>query len=251
MNKGTFLGTGASLGTPVPLCLCNQCQSSSANRLRSSLLYTINGINILFDISPDFRAQSLLHDITHVDIACITHVHYDHIGGFDDIRAFLFKQKRDVEIVAHEDSFLRLEETHGYMLNQKSLPIKKRILSEERGAFSIEFIDIEYFSYSQQGMRVLGYKVGDFAYITDIKEYSEGVFNFLEGVDTLVIGGLTAFRSNGHFTRDDIIKFINRVNPKKAFITHIDHSVDIGEALPERVSYACDGLTFFCNGVKK
>jgi len=249
-----FLGTGASTGIPVIGCPCEVCHSPDPlnKRLRTSALLQINGKNILLDAGPDVRQQLLTHSINRIDGVIITHSHYDHISGLEDLRIFNFLQHGPVDCLLSQDSYQDVQKLFHYHFNplSKSTSAKFRfvILVDETGEAEFQGIRIGYFSYQQGDAKVLGLRINNFAYITDIKNYSEEIFPFLDGVDTLVLSALRDTPSQMHLTMDDAIRFAGKCGAKNCYITHIGHEIDYKKresSLPEGIHLAYDGLKIF------
>lgn len=252
-DSAIFLGTGSSLGVPLIGCSCEVCLSKNPKnkRLRSAMLLEIGGKVIVIDTGPDFRYQALRAELTYLDGVIYTHAHHDHVAGIDDLRVFSFKNKAPLPCLASNETADDLEMRYGFMFKpHKYEPsIGPRLslirLKEPSGDTQFLGIPIHYFSYEQIGMEVTGIKIGTFAYVTDIKKYSDEVFKQLEGVETLVISALRFTSSYMHLTVDEAVDFIQRIGCKRAYLTHISHEIDHEKAnacLPSGIEFAYDGL---------
>jgi phosphoribosyl 1,2-cyclic phosphate phosphodiesterase len=249
----TFLGTGASTGIPVIGCSCAVCASRSAKnkRLRTSGLLQLDGKNFLIDATPDLRQQALLHHITHVDGLVLTHSHFDHIGGLEEMRIFNFMQEGPIDCLLSDSTYSDLQKLFFYHFQDRkanetySAQFQFHVTKKPMGEEALGGLPFRYFRYSQGSMDVLGLRVGDLAYLTDIKVFSSDIFPFLEGVNTLVISALRFTPSIFHLSFDEAIAFAERVGAKESYFVHISHEIDHDNAsqlLPKGISLAYDGL---------
>lgn len=251
-GKFLFLGTGSSMGIPVIGCDCRVCHSlhPQDKRLRSSGLLKLQGKQILIDCSPDFREQALRHRIRHLDGVLFTHAHHDHTSSIDELRIFYLRSGKAMPCLASKSTAADLKIRFDYIFGtEKKSGITPKInLSElpaERGTIDFESIIFKYFTYEQINMPVAGYRVGNFAYVTDIRQYPDTIFDDLSGVDVLIISALRFSPSPMHFTIDEAIDFSRRVGAKKTWLTHIAHEVQhehVNAYLPPSIQAAYDGL---------
>jgi len=248
-----FLGTGGSMGVPILSCRCAVCLSKNPlnKRLRSSGLISVNGKNILIDCGPDFRAQALRADINVVDGMILTHAHYDHIGGLDDLRAYFVFREDSIPCFSSNETAQDIKRRFDYMFKetQSNLVITPKIILHEfesdRGTIDFLGINIKYLSYSQILMPIKGIICGNLAYISDIKNYPDSILDDLKNIETLVISALRFTHSAMHFTVDEAIEFARKVCAKRTFLTHIAHELDHEKAnayLPSNIQMAYDGL---------
>lgn len=249
--KIQFLGTGTSQGVPVIACDCIVCKSSDYKdkRLRSSILIELDGHHIVVDTGPDFRYQMLRDDIQHLEAILMTHSHKDHIAGLDDVRAFNYKQNESISIYANAPTLEALKREFYYAFSSVKYPGVPQLDLEEIRAgqplflFGHEIMPIEVMHYK---MPVLGFRIGNFAYITDAKTVSDESRRLLEGVDVLVVNALQEMPHISHFTLDEALSFIKDVAPKQAYLTHISHRFGTNEyiqsQLPPNVFVAYDQL---------
>lgn len=247
----TFLGTGTSQGVPVIACECHVCQSSDVRdkRLRSSVMIQINGENYVIDSGPDFRQQMLRENVKSLRALIYTHEHKDHVAGMDDVRAFNYKEQRDMEIFCSERVEEALIREFYYVFESVKYPGVpsvhiNRIYNEPFNLpCGFEVLPIEVMHYK---MPVFGFRFGDFTYITDAKTISDEEIEKVKGTKILVINALRRTEHVSHFNLDEALDFINKVNPGTAYLTHISHLFDTHEAiqeqLPENVFVAFDGL---------
>jgi|TARA_R110000737_G_scaffold353439_1_gene405368 phosphoribosyl 1,2-cyclic phosphate phosphodiesterase len=248
----TILGSGTSQGMPVIACDCNVCASTEPkdNRLRSSIMLTIDKKNYVIDTGPDFRQQMLRENVQTLEAVIYTHEHKDHVAGMDDVRAFNFKQKRDMEIYCNQAVEKALKREFSYVFNDDPYPGIPRvnINSINLAPFSvgeIEFIPVEVMHYK---MPVLGFRIGDFAYITDAKTIAEEEKKKLRGTKVLIVNALRMTEHISHFNLEQALSFIDEIKPEKAYLTHISHLLgeheEVQKILPKNVELAYDGLKF-------
>jgi phosphoribosyl 1,2-cyclic phosphate phosphodiesterase len=250
--KITFLGTGTSQGVPVIACDCYTCQSENARdkRLRTSLLLETGNINIVFDAGPDFRQQMLREKVTRLDAIILTHEHKDHIAGMDDVRAFNYKTQDAIDIFAEDRVQKEVRKEFSYVFAEYQYPgiPKMRLNSIPCFPFDvkgIEVIPIRLFHYR---LPIYGFRIGDFAYITDANYIPEESIEKLFGVKYLVINALRKEKHISHFSLMEAVEHIRQISPKRAFITHISHQMgrweEVSRDLPPEIVIAWDGLNF-------
>ena len=253
-NRFVFLGTGGSLGVPIIGCECAVCSSTDPcnKRLRPSGVLFVENKTIVIDAGPDFRQQFLRFGLTSLDALLLTHTHYDHIGGLDDLRIFyLLKRHRPICVVS-EETYRELKFRYHYLFKRSAsgdeehaVHIDFKLLKGDFGVFDLFGIPLHYISYSQAGMKVNGFRVGSFAYVSDIRDYSDEIFTHLKGVKTLVVSALRAVPTEVHFSLDEAASFAKKVGAKQTFITHITHDLEhraTNASLPKEVQLAYDGL---------
>ena len=251
--KITMLGTGTSQGVPVIACDCKVCSSTDQKdkRLRCSVMISIDGQNYCIDSGPDFRQQMLRERVKTLSGILFTHEHKDHVAGLDDVRAFNFREKKDMNVYCSEtvEVALRREFHYAFAENKypgvpslKIVPINKNPFVLPNG---VEVIPIEVMHYK---MPVLGFRIGNFTYITDAKTVSEEERKKIRGTEVLVVNALRLEEHISHFNLEEALKFIADINPSRAYLTHISHLFgtheEIQAMLPENVFAAYDGLTF-------
>ncbi len=253
--KITFLGTGTSQGVPVIACECNTCGSPDPrdNRLRTSLLLETESTTLVFDAGPDFRQQMLREHVTKLDSILLTHEHKDHIAGMDDVRAFNYKSKDAIDIYSEERVQKAIRKEFSYVFSEYQYPgiPKMRLNDIPDQKFSVMGIDITPVRVFHYRLPVYGFRVGNFAYITDANYIPEESKEKLYGVKYLVINALRKEKHISHFSLREAIDIIREISPKKAFITHISHQMgchaDVSEELPKGIFLAWDGLSFSCD----
>jgi phosphoribosyl 1,2-cyclic phosphate phosphodiesterase len=253
--KITFLGTGTSQGVPVIACECNTCLSSDQHdkRLRTSLLLETDKTTLLFDAGPDFRQQMLREHVTKLDSILLTHEHKDHIAGLDDVRAFNYKSQDAIDIYAEERVQKAIKKEYSYVFSEYQYPgiPKMRLNSIPDNSFNVKGIQIDPIRVFHYRLPVYGFRVGNFAYITDANYIPEESKEKLFGVKYLVINALRKEKHISHFSLREAIDFIREISPKKAFITHISHQMglhaEVSKELPQGIILAYDCLTFLCD----
>lgn len=249
-----FLGTGSSGGAPVIGCRCSVCTSSHPRnkRLRSSGLLSIGHKKLLVDAGPDFREQALRYNISSLDALFLTHTHYDHVGGLEELRAFTLKSDRRLPCFLAEESFESIQKLFYYHFREKESVSNRtaefdyRVLPGSSGTFRCMDESFEYIHYTQGSMPVLGFRVGSFAYVTDIKEYSDVCLEKVRGVDILVTSALRFGHSRVQMNVDEAVDFIEAVGAKKAYLMHMSHEIDyeyLAALLPPSIEPAYDGST--------
>jgi phosphoribosyl 1,2-cyclic phosphate phosphodiesterase len=251
-----FLGTGSSTGVPVIGCSCSVCLSASPfnKRLRASGLIRVGKKQFIIDVGPDFRCQALQWGITRLDAVILTHTHFDHIGGIDDLRALSFFQKEKIPCLLSRETLEELKVRYHYLMQMKEeeeervIPYAQldfKIIQSDFGKVEWQGHSWKYVSYFQIGMKVTGYLLGDFAYISDIREYSSAVIDALRGTKTLILGALRYTPSKGHFSIEEAIIFAKEVGAERTYLTHIGHELDhekVQKRLPSGIFLSYDGL---------
>ena len=253
--KITFLGTGTSQGVPVIACDCNTCLSSDEHdkRLRTSLLLETEGTTIVIDAGPDFRQQMLREHVTRLDAILLTHEHKDHIAGLDDVRAFNYKSQDAIDIFSEERVLKALKKEYSYVFSEFQYPgiPQMRLNTIDDQVFAINGIQIIPLRVFHYRLPVYGFRIANFAYITDANYVPEASKEKLFGVKYLVINALRKEKHISHFSLREAIDFIREISPKKAFITHISHQMgcyaDVSKELPPEILLAYDGLSFLCH----
>lgn len=247
--KVKFLGTGTSTGVPEIGCKCSVCTSTNRKdkRLRSSVLLTINNKHILIDCGPDFRQQLLNESFAKIDGLLITHEHYDHVGGLDDLRPY--SQFGNVEIYAIERVVRILKERIPYCftdIKYPGVPTLNLNPLKDDSPFFIKDIKIEPIYLQHYRLSIFGYRINNFAYLTDLKYIPEEEYKKLEGLDVLVINALRIKEHLSHQTLDQALASIQRIAPRKAYLIHMSHQIglhdEIQDSLPDNVYLSYDGL---------
>ena len=247
--KLTFLGTGTSQGVPVIACHCRVCRSGDIrdSRLRTSALLTVDDRNILFDIGPDFRQQMLREKVEHIDAILITHAHRDHVAGLDDIRSFNYVQHRKMEVYLNAEARHAIERDYHYIFEPHQYPgLPEANLHTVEGPFTVGDIPVMPIKAMHKDLPVLGYRIGELAYITDANHIAPEEMAKLQGVKVLVINALRKEKHFSHYCLSEALEIIGKVAPERAFLTHMSHEMglhaEISAELPAGVQLAYDGL---------
>lgn len=249
----TILGSGTSKGVPEIGCMCRVCTSEDEHdkRLRSSVLVKTHGMNILIDPSPDFRQQALKNKIDRIDAVLITHIHYDHVGGLDDLRPFCVN--KDVDIYARKDVEEGLKRHLDYCFRENPYPgVPKLNLHTIQGNKNIiiEGLRIEPIEVFHGKLPIIGFRFGAFAYITDASHIDPDELDKLYGLKVLVLNALRHTPHFAHFTVEQALELIDKFKPEQAYLTHICHDMGLhaeeDAKLPANVHLAYDGLTIHC-----
>jgi phosphoribosyl 1,2-cyclic phosphate phosphodiesterase len=250
--KITILGSGTSQGVPVIACDCAVCHSSDAldKRLRSSIMISDQTENFVIDTGPDFRQQMLNHSVKSLRAVIYTHEHKDHLAGLDDVRAFNYKEQRDMEVFCTEAVEIALRREFQYIFSNDRYPgiPSIQINRIQNKAFELPngltLLPIEVLHYK---MPVFGYRIGDFTYITDAKTISETEKQKVKGTKILIVNALHRSEHISHFNLDEALAFIAEIKPEIAYLTHISHLFgkhqEIEKELPPNVFLAYDGMT--------
>lgn len=253
----TFLGTGTSTGVPQLRCGCPTCTSSDPHdrRLRTSAMLETEGKRILIDCGPDFREQMLRHGRRckddRIDILLLTHQHYDHVGGIDDLRPYCYRdgEQYPFPVYCQADVARDLRERLPYSFSEKPYPGAPRFDLREVSAyepFTAAGVEITPLHVNHYLLDILGFRIGNLGYITDAKHVPQATIDALHGVDTLVINALRRRTHVSHLTLDEALEIVGRISPARAYLTHISHdmglSSEVSRILPSGVSLAYDGL---------
>lgn len=250
--KIVVLGSGTSQGIPVIACTCRVCQSDNINdkRLRSSVLVETSQTRVVIDAGPDFRQQMLREKVSNLDAILITHCHKDHIAGLDDVRSFNYLQGKPMDIYASERDQLAIRQEFAYAFHENPYPgvpeFNMITLPEE--PFMINDFKIIPLEAMHMRMKVFGFRIGDFSYITDANFIPEATIGLLRGTKIMVLNALRKEPHISHFNLTQALEIIRLVCPEKAYLTHISHMMGLHEEvmqeLPENVFLAYDGLSF-------
>ena len=246
-----FLGTGTSQGVPLIACTCHVCTSlnSRDKRLRSSILIESDTTTLVIDSGPDFRQQMLREEVKKLDAIVFTHEHKDHIAGLDDVRAYNYILQQSMHVYCTNQVREALYREFHYAFSEKKYPgvpeIELHEISQNE-TFTVGDISLQPIEVIHYKLPVLGYRVKNFAYITDANFISEQEQEKLLGLDVLVINALRHEEHPSHFTFNQALALIEKLQPKQAYLTHISHQLgtyeELQPQLPKNVQLAYDGL---------
>ena len=246
--KILFLGTGTSTGVPQIGCHCRVCTSSDPRdkRYRASALVEVDGKHLLIDCGPDFRSQILNVENPQIDAVLVTHSHYDHVGGFDDLRPFCAIHK--LPVYARADVLTDLRNRIPYCFREHLYPgvptFELHEITDE--PFNFEGIEILPLSVWHYKLPIMGFRIGKMAYITDAKTIDDSTIGRIEGIDTLIINSLRLEPHMSHMSLSETLAVIERVKPRRALLIHMSHQMGLhseaSKILPPGVELAYDGM---------
>jgi phosphoribosyl 1,2-cyclic phosphate phosphodiesterase len=250
MIKMTFLGTGTSQGVPVIACNCAVCRSADVRdkRLRSSVLLETEGKVLLIDAGPDFRQQLLRERVRQLDGILLTHEHKDHVAGLDDVRAFNHITGKPVDVYAEQRVLHALKSEFPYVFSETKYPgaPEMTLHTIDERPFTVVGVAVTPVRLLHYRLPVLGFRIGHMAYITDVNRVDDAEFEKLKHLDVLVVGTVRRGAHISHFSLEEALAFIERVQPRRAYLTHLSHQFEAHAALqaslPAGVRVAHDGL---------
>lgn len=249
--KLTFLGTGTSCGVPALGCDCEVCQSADPrdSRLRTSAqIETDEGTCLLIDCGPDFRQQMLPRPFRPLDGVLLTHFHYDHVGGLDDLRPYCAAGSLSLYADRRTSRYVRQRLPYCFQKHPRTcVPSFVLHTLRPRKPFCVKECEILPLTVMHGSLPIMGYRIGGLAWLTDMKTFPENQLPLLHGLDTLVVDALHLSRP--HLTHQNVpeaLAFVERVQPRRAFFIHMSHNAGLHASssgfLPPHVSYAYDGL---------
>ena len=248
--KITFLGTGTSTGVPELLCECEVCRSKDPRdrRSRCSLWIEVEDKHILIDCGPDFYYQALAHIHSLMDAVLITHEHYDHVGGLDDLRPFCFRRDLPIYAEANVCEAIRTRMPYAFREENRYPGVPKLYLTEITTApFEAAGIPIIPIRVMHGRLPILGYRIGErLGYVTDMLTMPDESYNALQGIDVLVINALRVDPHPTHQSISEALEAARRIGARETYFTHLAHHAglhaELCQKLPPHVHLAYDGL---------
>ena len=253
----TFLGTGTSCGVPTIGCDCRVCRSENPKdkRLRCSALVETEQTRLLIDCGPDFRQQMMPQPFRRIDGILITHAHYDHMGGMDDVRPYC--QFGEINVYADPIARKGLLEMLPYCFVENRYPGVPAIGLHEihkHEPFTIGDIEIMPIEVMHGKLPILGYRMGPLTYITDMKTIDDGELQYIKGTEVLVVNALRQQPHHSHQTVDDAVGFARRVGAKRTLLIHSSHHIglhdEVNASLPPDIQLAYDGQVVEVGGLR-
>lgn len=247
-----FLGTGTSAGVPMIGCDCDVCTSNDPRdrRTRASVVLSYNDFSVLVDTTPELRLQAVANHVRKVDALVFTHAHADHIMGLDDVRRFNSLNGGPLEMWASPDHWPVLRSCFGYAMKppepDAGVYRPHLVPREITGPFELGGVTWTPIPLLHGRAPVLGFRVGDLAYCTDVSAIPDASWDLLQSLDVLILDALQWRKHPTHFSIDEALAVVERVRPKQTYFTHIAHGVMHARdqpKLPENVTFAHDGLT--------
>ncbi|MDD3030480.1 MAG: MBL fold metallo-hydrolase [Alphaproteobacteria bacterium] len=255
MMKVTILGCGSSGGVPLIGNNWGACNPSNPRnrRTRASILVEKNGTSVLIDTPPDTRQQLLSFNLKHLDAVLYTHAHADHSHGIDELRSVNWLIQKPVDIYADPMTMGDLVNRFGYIFHgsTKGMFYTPAVIPHEvQGTFSIKNMSITPFFQNHGTIRTLGFRIGDFAYSTDVHDFDNEALEVLKGIRTWVLDCVREREHPTHLNVEQAVAWINQVKPEQAFLTHMNHETDydtLSAKLPAHIRPAYDGLVIECS----
>lgn len=259
----TFLGTGTSHGVPMIGCSCAVCTSSDPrdNRTNSSVMIAVRGRNILIDCGKDFRQQALRERLTRVDYVLLTHTHFDHVAGIDDLRVFNRQRGEGIPLFGRKEHLDYLKTYIYHYLFDPDIQLGGGVTELELvavdGRFLLEGQLVEALPVLHGSLPILGYKLGGLAYLSDVSSIPNPTLQRLYGLEVLILGALRYAPHPTHFNLEQALQVVRELRPRRAYLTHVSHDLlhaqveaqlqgqdgsPLGSTGGSEVHLACDGL---------
>lgn len=240
-----FLGTGTSTGIPQIGCKCKVCISENEKdkRLRASVLITTGNKNILIDCGPDFRQQLLTHKLDRISAVLLTHEHYDHVSGLDDLRPL-----GKAEVYAEKKVISIIERNMPYCFSKNKYPGVPLIHLHEinENEFVIDDLEVQPIRIMHAKLPILGFRIGNMAYLTDVKTIDDTSIEQLKNLDVLVLNALRINEHISHLSLSEALEIADKIGAKQTYFTHISHDMGlhdvVNKTLPANIQFAYDGM---------
>ncbi len=250
-----FLGVGSSAGTPVIGCGCPTCLSGDPRNRRtrcSIAVYLENGAVLLVDTGPDLRHQALREQLTRVDAVLYTHYHADHLNGLDDLRSFCHLQRQPIPVYGNEITMQGIVQRFGYAFpaHQQHHWDKPVLRAHSVAApFAVAGAEVVPVPVMHGKYEILGYRIGDMAYLTDVSDISAVSLEKLRGLDVLLLDCLRHRFHPTHLSVEQAIAWAEKIGARRTYLIHMTHELEfsaLANQLPEGVHVAYDGLRLQC-----
>jgi phosphoribosyl 1,2-cyclic phosphate phosphodiesterase len=246
----TMLGVGSSAGTPVVGCQCATCLSDNPKnkRLRcSAAITTDTGEVILIDTGPDLRAQALRAGLNRADAVLYTHTHADHLHGIDDLRAFCQIQKKQIPLHGKTDAMQHIQQKFGYAIREAGdfweMPVLS--LNPISSAFEVLGVKVTPIHVKHGHSDILGYRIGNMAYLTDVSDIPDDSLTLLDGLDVLMLDCLRYKPHPTHISVEQSIAYAGLIKARRTYLIHMTHELEyekLSAELPKNIHVAYDGL---------
>lgn len=247
--KITFLGTGTSQGVPVINCQCAVCTSDDPRnkRLRTSIAIQTNTSSFIIDTTPDLRQQLLRYPLARLDGVLYTHAHADHIYGIDDLRRFNQLQKERLKVYADSKTLSHLIKLFDYAFGRGKLNLGLPNFEgiKVKGPFYLKDVFIQPIKLMHGNQKILGYRIGNMAYCTDVSKIPEESYQLLDNLDVLILGALREKSHPHHFSVNEAVAEAEKIKAKQTYFIHMSHKIEHHsrqKTLPPGMNFAYDGL---------